>query len=84
MSVKNSAFYVRTKVEIGNMAEDHCNPAIKVFFLTILILYMYGALCVKYVSGANSFMTALSFVIYRDYNIELTEQYPPPMCMFHK
>ena len=48
------------------MAEDHCAPWVKVVMMIILTLYMYGAMCTKYVSGAESFVEAISFTFYND------------------
>lgn len=32
----------------------------------IMVIYMYGAMCLKYVSGAESFVEAISFTVYED------------------
>ena len=32
--------------------------------MTIFVIYMYGAMCLKYASGATSFVTAFSYMIY--------------------
>jgi len=40
---------------------------VKYFIITILIVYVYGALCLKYISGAKSFAFGLAYTIY-DYN----------------
>lgn len=34
--------------------------------MILLTIYMYGAMCLKYVSGAQSFVEAVSFTIYHD------------------
>lgn len=34
--------------------------------MVILIIYMYGAMSLKYVSGAESFIEAISFIAYKD------------------
>ena len=36
--------------------------------MTILVIYMYGAMCMKYASGAASFVTAISYMLYSDAN----------------
>jgi hypothetical protein len=61
---KNSAFYIREKVEIGGMTKQLTPEWIKIFMLTILVIYMYGAMCLKYVSGADSFVQAVSFTFF--------------------
>ena len=53
---KQSPFYIRQKIEIGIVAERVANPYIKVGIITVLSIYMYGAMCLKYVSGAESFV----------------------------
>lgn len=34
--------------------------------MTILVIYMYGAMCLKYASGAASFVSAVSYMKYED------------------
>ena len=34
--------------------------------MIILVIYMYGAMCLKYASGAESFVQAVSFTIFKD------------------
>jgi hypothetical protein len=48
------------------MVERFCAPWIKYASMTILVIYMYGAMCLKYASGAASFETAMSYMIYSD------------------
>jgi hypothetical protein len=36
--------------------------------MIILSIYMYGAMCLKYASGAESFVQAVSFTIFKDAN----------------
>ena len=48
------------------MVERFCAPWIKYTSMTILVIYMYGAMCLKYASGAASFVTAMSYMIYSD------------------
>ena len=64
--VKKSPYYIRQKIELGMMAEKHAGHAVKYAFMTILTIYMYGAMCLKYVSGASSFVEAISFTVYGD------------------
>ena len=64
--IKSSPFYIRQKIELGIIAEDHCAQWVKIFILVILIIYMYGAMSLKYVSGAESFVEALSFMFYNN------------------
>ena len=63
---KTSPYYIRKKIELGKLAERFCAPWIKVFVMIILVIYMYGAMCLKYSSGAESFVQAISFTIYKD------------------
>jgi hypothetical protein len=48
------------------MVERFCAPWIKYVSMTILVIYMYGAMCLKYASGAASFVTAMSYMIYKN------------------
>jgi len=34
--------------------------------MIILVIYMYGAMCLKYASGAESFVQAVSYTLYND------------------
>jgi hypothetical protein len=61
---KKSPYYIREKVESGRLIERFCAPWIKILCMTIFVIYMYGAMCLKYASGATSFVTALSYMIY--------------------
>jgi hypothetical protein len=61
-----SSYYIREKVELGRMVERFCEPWIKVVVMVILTIYMYGAMCLKYASGAASFVTAISYMIYNN------------------
>jgi hypothetical protein len=63
-SHKKSPYYIREKVEIGQLIGRFCAPWIKVASMTIFVIYMYGAMCLKYASGATSFVTAFSYMIY--------------------
>jgi hypothetical protein len=63
---KLSPFYIREKVELGRMVERLCAQWVKYVIMTILVIYMYGAMCLKYASGAASFVSAVSFMIYSD------------------
>ena len=63
---KNSKYYIREKVELGKMAERFCPNWIKNIMMVILVIYMYGAMCLKYASGAASFVSAVSYMKYSD------------------
>jgi hypothetical protein len=63
---KNSYYYIREKIEISIIAERLASKTVKNLILFILILYMYGALCLKYVSGAESMVLGISYTIWGD------------------
>jgi hypothetical protein len=63
---KRSAFYIRQKIEIGILAEKVGRPWLKVFIIIVMSLYMYGALCLKYVGGAQSLNAGIAFTIWGD------------------
>ena len=49
---KESEFYVREKLELGVIADRIARPWVKYTIMGILVVYMYGAMCLKYVAGA--------------------------------
>lgn len=61
---KESPFYVRQKLELGVIADRIARPWVKYSIMGILVVYMYGAMCLKYVSGAESLYQGVSFLIY--------------------
>jgi hypothetical protein len=66
--VKISPYYIREKIEIGKLLDTFCEKWIKVFLMVIMVIYMYGAICLKYASSAESFVQAVSFTLYKDAN----------------
>ncbi len=66
MDVKGSPYYIREKIELGTLADTFCAKWIKISMMVILVIYMYGAMCTKYASGAESFVQAVSFTLYHD------------------
>jgi hypothetical protein len=60
---KNSPYYIREKIEISRMSDDHLHIAAKYFLFFIIGCYMYGAMIFKYVSGAKSLSEGISFTI---------------------
>lgn len=65
-TVKDSPFYIRQKLEIGLMADDLLPKVLKYILLFVLVLYMYGAMCLKYVAGAKSLVEGVSVTIFQD------------------
>jgi branched-subunit amino acid transport protein AzlD len=72
---KNSPYYIREKVELGKLAERFCASQLKIAMMVILVIYMYGAMCLKYASGAASFVTAISYIAYNDADM-WTKEFP--------
>lgn len=62
--VKESEFFVRQKLELGVIADRLADWWLKYVIMGILIVYMYGAMCLKYVSGAESLYRGISFIAY--------------------
>jgi hypothetical protein len=60
--MKESDFYIREKLEIGILCERVSKPWVKNAFITILIIYVYGAVSLKYVTGAISLQEGLSYL----------------------
>lgn len=56
LAVKTSPYYIREKVELGMMLDGFCAQWIKISMMLVLVVYMYGAMCLKYASGAESFV----------------------------
>ena len=52
--IKDSEFYIRQKLELGLIADRVSAPWMKYAILVLLVIYMYGAMALKYVSGAES------------------------------
>ena len=64
--IKDSPFYIRQKLEYSSVVEQFAGKGAKSLVIFIMIIYMYGAMCLKYVSGAESFEQAVSFIIYHN------------------
>jgi hypothetical protein len=63
---KKSPYYIRKKLELGLMTGELAGEGFKIAVMVMMVIYMYGAMCLKYVSGAESFVDAVSFAIYGD------------------
>jgi hypothetical protein len=62
MAMKESEFYIREKIELGMLAERVSYPWTKTSIIVILTIYVYGAMSLKYVTGALSLQEGLSFI----------------------
>lgn len=72
---KESPYYIRQKIEIGVVAERVGAPWVKFVLITILIVYAYGAMSLKYASAAQCLYQGISFLLYGSENEIL--QYMP-------
>lgn len=65
---ERSPFYIRDKIEIGVIAEKVApnKKWIKTVVIVILSVYMYGAICLKYVGGAESFVDGINHTFWTD------------------
>jgi hypothetical protein len=61
---KQSAYYIRQKIEIGIISERLASNSWRAFFIVVLVIYMYGAICLKFVSGAESFVSGISYTFW--------------------
>lgn len=61
---KSSPFYIRQKIEIGIIAERLAPEWVKTLIIIILVVYMYGAICLKFVSGAESFDAGIAYTFW--------------------
>ena len=66
MHSESNPYFIDQKVELGIMAEQHIGTWFKIVVMVILIIYMYGAMILKYVAGAQSFVEGVSMTIYGD------------------
>ena len=66
MDFKDSPYYIRQKIEIGVVADRVAKPWVKKLIIFILVVYMYGAICFKYVSGAESFVAGVNHTFWPD------------------
>lgn len=57
---------MREKIEYGTIAQVMYGTGMKVFVIIVILVYMYGALSLKFVSGAESLEQAVSVIIYKD------------------
>lgn len=48
------------------MTERVASNGLRTFFIVILTIYMYGAICLKYVGGAESFVAGVSYTLWGD------------------
>lgn len=63
---KESQFYIREKLEIGIIAERIAAPWVRTAIICVLVVYMYGAMALKYTSGAESLYRGISFLFTDD------------------
>ena len=63
---KKSPYFIRQKIEIGILADRLSNKDVKNVFMVIIVIYMYGAICLKYVSGAESFVAGVNHTFWPD------------------
>lgn len=59
-----SKFFIDQKIELGSLCDDHFTKAMKMFVIIIVGLYMYGAMILKYVAGAESMAEGISFTMF--------------------
>jgi len=64
--MKESPFYVRQKLELGVVADRIARPWLKYTIMGVFCVYMWAAMCVKYVAGAESLYQGISFIAYGD------------------
>lgn len=60
--MKASEFYIREKIEIGVLCERVSNSYVKNAFIVVLVIYVYGAVSLKFVTGALSLQEGMSFL----------------------
>lgn len=64
LNTKQSAFYIREKIEIAIIARRVGPFWFQYFIIGMIILYMYGAICLKFVSGAESFDEGIAYTFW--------------------
>jgi len=45
-------FYIKHKIEMGAMADIVANEFLKKVVMVVLMVFIYGAMCLKYIGGA--------------------------------
>ena len=66
---------MRQKLELGIVADRIARPWVKYSIMGIFIVYMWAAMCVKYVAGAESLYQGISFIVYNDID-QLEHNFP--------
>ena len=64
LNTKQSVFYIREKIELSIVSSRIAEPWLKYLIIFMIILYMYGAICLKFVSGAKSFDLGISYTFW--------------------
>ena len=66
------------------IADRIARPWVKYSIMGILVVYMYGAMCLKYVAGAESFYQGIAFIVHGDatYWDDSTWAYPISIMIF--
>jgi len=59
---KASSYYIRQKIEYSKVIEQFMGKTARSWVILIIIIYMYGAMCLKYVAGAESLEQGVSFM----------------------
>jgi hypothetical protein len=62
LPIKESTYYVRQKLEYSSVVEEFAGTTMRTIVICIIIVYMYGAMCLKYVSGAESLEQVISYM----------------------
>ena len=61
---KDSPYYMRIKLEYSVVAKHFSGNWARTLTIVVLSILLYGAMCLKYSSGAESFEQVVSQVIY--------------------
>ena len=64
LGTKQSPFYIREKIEISIIAKRIAKPWLQYVIIVMIILYMYGSICLKFVSGAESFDLGFAYTFW--------------------
>jgi hypothetical protein len=60
-ALMRNAYYIREKVELAQLSKFYIeHKLLRSLVIIVLIIYMYGAMCLKYIAGAQSLVRTLS------------------------
>ncbi len=75
VSIKDSPFFIKHKLELYVLCSTHTNRAITVISMGVLVLFLTGSMLVKCVSSCVSLTQGMSYALYGDL-FSIQERWP--------